>query len=139
MQELIAALGERVEGVLVSLHKQPDAAQLTTIATLAATYAVCLDWPAAEPQLLQRVLMHPSIAGRVSVCWHGEVEHAKDLALGPLVLARVQCEGQTPRSLRSLLEMILASAGKRQAVLLFDGQPPDLDIVDQAEVILNLL
>ena len=137
--ELIALLGDRVEAVLFSLAAMPDAAQLATMATLAGSYAVCLDWPDATATQLQSVLQHPSIAGRASVCWHAEVERRSDLAQGPLALARVNSEGQTPRSLRTLLETLLETAGERPALLLFDGQPPDLEIVDQAEVILNLL
>lgn len=138
-QELIAALGNRVEGILVSLDTMPDDSQSATIAALAKSYPVCLDWPAAEPELLQTVLSQPSFAHRVGICWHGEFERQSVLAFGPLALARVPTEGQTPRSLRTILEALLASAKDRQAVLLFDGQPPDLEVVDQAEVILNLL
>jgi len=137
--ELIGMLGERVDGILLRLTEMPDDTQLETIGTLAASYPVCLDWPNAEPTQLQTLLAQPRISGRVSVCWHGDDRRVSDLAQGPLVLARVTTEGQTPRSLRTLLDTLLANAGERQAVLLFDGQPPDLEIVDQAEVILNLL
>lgn len=137
--EFIGMLGERVDGILLPLTEMPGEAQLATINTLAESYPVCLDWPNAEPTQLQSVLAHPLIGQRVSVCWHGEAEHIADLAHGPLALARIASEGQTPRSLRTTLETLLENAGERKAVLLFDGQPPDLEIVDQAEVILNLL
>jgi hypothetical protein len=139
VQAMIAVLGDRVEGILIALEAMPDAAQLATIATLSTAHAVCLDWPNASASDLQTELARTQLAQRVSLCWHGDLAYKSLLAQGPLVLARVQCEGQTPRSLRTLLETLLASAGERQAVLLFDGQPPDLEIVDQAEVILNLL
>jgi hypothetical protein len=139
MYELITALGERVEGILLSLHGMPDDKQLATMNKLAESYAICLDWPHADRGQLQTLLAQPQIAQRVSVCWHGEVEHKSDLEHGRLVLARVDCEGQTPRSLRAILEAMLACTDDRQGVLLFDGQPPDLEIMDQAEVLLNLL
>lgn len=135
--DLIGVLGERVDGVLVRLAEMPDAAQLDMLNRILSAYPVCLDWPYAESAQLQS--LQSQITGDASVCWHGDVEHAEDLSLGPLALARVTTDGQTPRSLRAILEALLAHAGERQAVLLFDGQPPDLEVVDQAEVILNLL
>jgi hypothetical protein len=137
--ELIGMLGERVDGILWRLSEMPADAQLETIGTLTATYAVCLDWPNADPAQLQTLLAHPQLERHVSICWHGDDQRISDLTQGPLALARVATAGQTPRSLRTLLETLVAHAGERQAVLLFDGQPPDLEIVDQAEVILNLL
>jgi len=138
-QTLIAALGERVEGILISLDTMPDKAQRVTMATLAKAYPVCLDWPSASADQLQTVLAQLSIAPHLSICWHGELARSSQLVHGPLAVARVPSEGQSPRHLRTLLETLLANAGERQAVLLFDGDPPDLDVVDQAEVILNLL
>ncbi len=138
-QELIAALNDRVEGILVVLDAMPNDIQLAMIRSLAKSHPVCLDWPSAQSEQLQTVLSQFVTAQRVSVCWHGDAEHKMDLEHGELALARVPSEGHTPRSLRTILETLLASAGERQAVLLFDGQPPDLEVVDQAEVILNLL
>jgi len=138
-EELIAALGNRVEGILVLLNAAPDQTQTAMIAKLAKSYPVCLDWPTAEKEQLHAVLNQIANAPRVSVCWHGDDERNADLEYGELVLARVPSVGQTPRRLRTILETLLARAGERQAVLLFDGQPPDLEVVDQAEVILNLL
>ena len=137
--DLIDALGERVDGVLLSLTGMPDEIELATIHKLLASYPVCLDWPNAEPEQMQIIFRHPLITQRLSVCWHGEVEKKSDLDYGSLVLARVNSAGQTPRSLRTILETMLASSHDREGVLLFDGQPPDLVIVDQAQVLMNLL
>ncbi|MBI1422719.1 MAG: hypothetical protein GC149_04560 [Gammaproteobacteria bacterium] len=137
--ELIAALGDRVEGVLISLTQRPDAGQLETIGSLCATYAVCVDWPTASHDELHALLAQPSMSQQVSVCWRGDPAQQDVLTHGRLALARVPSRGQTPRSLRTLLETLLRNAGERQAVLLFDGQPPDLEVVDQAEILLNLL
>lgn len=137
---LIGLLGTRVEGIVLPLHGMPDARQMAMLSKLLAAYPVCLDWQSADRDELHTLLADPLIAARVSVCWHGEAADKSVLAHGRLALARVTCAGQTPRSLRAMLEILLASAGSdRQGVLLFDGQPPDLDIMDQAEVILNLL
>jgi hypothetical protein len=139
LRELIDALGERVIGILVPLTSMPDEIQLATIDMLLESHAVCLDWPNADSLEMQNLLKHPLIARRASVCWHGDAEKKSDLELGTLVLARVDSEGQTPRSLRMILETLLASTLDRDGVLLFDGQPPELEIIDQAQVIMNLL
>jgi len=137
-QAMIASLGERVLGILVRLTAMPDANQWQMLATLAQSYSLCLDWPDAELTQVQDIMQH-DCAKAMSVCWHGEQDHADALSYGDLVLARVPSAGQTPRNLRDLLETLLQHAGERQAVLLFDGHPPDLEVVDQAEVVLNLL
>ena len=139
MHDLIAALGERVDGILLPLSAMPDATQLATIDKLLASSPVCLDWRHADDGQLQTLLTHPQLAQRVSICWHGEAEKKSVLDHGSLVLGRVDSAGQTPRSLRKILETLLASTLDREGVLLFDGQPPDLEIVDQAQVIMNLL
>jgi hypothetical protein len=137
--DLIDALGDRVKGVLCSVVGMPDEELLVKIDTLLKTYPVCMDWPNASPAQLQKLLSHPLLAQRVSICWHGEAGRKSDLDHGSLVLARVNSEGQTPRSLRTILETLLASTLDRDGVLLFDGHPPDLEIIDQAQVIMNLL
>jgi len=132
-------LGDRVEAVLLSVTDAPDTAQLEAIRRMASAYAVCLDWPQANAQMLTDVLSGLVQGRGVSACWRGDAAAKSLLEFGPVAVARINSSGQTPRSLRSLLETLLASAGQRQAMLLFDGDPPDTEIMDQAEVILNLL
>ena len=139
VQAMVATLGERVAAILVPLSMRPEAAGLRRIEQLLDAYPVCLDWQAADRQGLLTWLAQSALAGRVSLCWHGEAATSADLDVGRVALARVRCEAQTPRSLRSLLEGMLAHTGEREGILLFDGQPPDLEIVDQAQLILNLL
>ena len=136
--DLIAALGERVKGILIPLTTKPDASQVATIKKLAEIYPVCLEWSASDHKQL-RDLMQDLAATPVSVCWHGEPENKSALDYGALLVARVNTAGQTPKSLRTILEALLASTVDRQAVLLFDGQPPDLQVMQQAGVILDLL
>lgn len=137
--EMIAALGERVLGILVRLDAMPDDAQWHTLTSLAQSHSLCIDWPEATPEQVQALVSQPTMTKGISICWHGDAARSDDLQYGDLALTRVPALGQTPRSLRGLLETLIEHAGKRQAVLLFDGEPPDLEIVDQAEVILNLI
>lgn len=136
---MVDALGDRVVGVLCPVQGKADSGQVKTIKELAARFPVCLDWPDTAAQQPAEFI-HSELAGTtVSVCWHGDARRESDLQHGALVIARITCAQQTPRRLRAILESILAGVGARQAVLLFDGDPPDLQVMQQAGVILNLL
>lgn len=132
------SIADRVIGVLVTLESMPDAAQLRTIRELAAGKQVVLDGSVIVEHYHElQAQLEPET--RVGYCWRGDVEQVELLDAGPLIVARIVSTGQTPRSLRSLIEIVMTRAGDRQAIILFDGDPPDLEVVDQAEVILNLL
>lgn len=134
----LVSVADRVLGVLVSLKTKPDAAQRQVIRELAVDSPVVLDWPTAAAEF-NEVQAELGSANSVGCCWHGDSDQLALLDAGTLLLTRTSSAGQTPRSLRSVIEAVIAKAGERQAVILFDGDPPDLDVVDQAEVILNLL
>jgi len=133
-------LGERVEATMLVAEAEPTPAMLQAIRQLAAKGDVCLDIPQAFTQPWRSAVEGLQEGGRgVSLCWRGDLADRAVLDYGPLAVARVDSKGQTPRKLREILETLLASAGPRQAILLFDGNPPEPEIMDQAETILNLL
>ncbi len=75
----------------------------------------------------------------VGWCWHGEGP-ADGLAPGPLGVMRVPSRGADPRRLRGWLEAGLAvQDGQRDVALIFDDDPPDVDILRQAQTLLELL
>jgi len=132
-------LGDRVEAIMLKPEAEPIPASLQALRQLAETHAVCLDLPPDAAQDWRDVMPELQGGHGVSLCWRGDLADCSCLQYGPLAIARINCAGQTPRSLRMILEALLASAGNRQAVLLFEGDPPDPEIMDQAEVVLNLL
>lgn len=139
IREGLASVNDLIIGIVVTLTSLPNASQLQVVRELAQDKPVVLDWPIASAEqyhALQQQLEQDSL---LSFCWHGDDAEAVQLEAGQLLLVKVESSGQTPRSLRSLIETVIAKAGERRAVILFDGKPPDLDVVDQAEVILNLL
>jgi len=132
-------LGDRVEAVMLKPEAEPKPATLQALRQLAENQAVCLDLPPATAQAWREAMPELQEGHGVSLCWRGDPADRACLQYGPLAVARINSAGQTPRSLRTILEALLATAGKRQAVLLFEGDPPDPEIMDQAEVVLNLL
>lgn len=135
----ILNLGERALAVMICLQRLPSTSEIDMLNRLAQAYALCLDWPGATPAQIDSLRAQLAEPAMLSVCWNGDSATVTQLDTGRLLLARVNTAGQTPRNLRSLLEILMEKANGRQAVLLFDGTPPDLDIVDQAETIFNLL
>lgn len=75
----------------------------------------------------------------VGCCWHGQGD-ASCMHAGPLSIARVDSRQITARELRAVVETCLSAAGEgRRVALLVDGDPPDLETLRNAEVILDLL
>jgi hypothetical protein len=118
---------------------EPQPSSLQAIRRLAEKHDVCLDLPPGAAQAWRDAIPDLQAGRGVSLCWRGDSADRACLDYGPLAMAIIKSAGQTPRSLRTILEALLASAGQRQAVLLFEGDPPDPEIMDQAEVVLNLL
>ena len=77
----------------------------------------------------------------VSVCWDGNSDLKTDTYLrGNLSVTLAQSEKMDPANLRHVLEAGLqASTSDRIAVLIINGNPPSLDVMRNAEVILGLL
>lgn len=84
----------------------------------------------------------------VSEVWNGltdqkesaKADIARGLARGKLAIARVSSDGLGTVDLRKVLETCLAaSTDERVTVLCIDGHPPSIEILRNADIILNLL
>ena len=74
----------------------------------------------------------------VGLCWHGQGP-TTGLQYGPLAMTRINSRGMTLRQLRDVVETILKQAASGQLnVLIIDGQPPDVEAIRHAGVILEL-
>lgn len=133
-------LGERNLGFLLRTTLHGDAGALAGLLEgIGADAPLCLDFGDAEPAPAVRELLRQRGAGW---CWHGAGE-ATGLDAGPLAVARVGSGAggpAGPRQIRTWVETCLAAvAGERQGILLFDGDPPDIEAMHTAGVILDLL
>ncbi len=97
---------------------------------------VCVDFGSAGPDArLQELLT----ARQIGWCWHGE-DQANGLAVGRLGIARIAAGTATPLQLRQWVQTCLAAAApERHQFLFFEGRPPAVEILRQAQLILDLL
>jgi hypothetical protein len=76
----------------------------------------------------------------VSELWRGDAQDNEKLNGGSLAVARVNSNGLEPTELRKVIESCLsASSEDCVSVLCFDGKPPSLEVMRNADIILNLL
>ncbi|MHA1567917.1 MAG: hypothetical protein ACTSXZ_00480, partial [Alphaproteobacteria bacterium] len=98
--------------------------------------AVCVDFGTAAPSSWQQAQL---TARQIGWCWHGEDE-ANGLPVGRLGIARIAAGAATPLQLRHWVQTCLAAATpERCLILLFEGQPPAVETLRQAQLILDLL
>ena len=78
----------------------------------------------------------------VSEVWHGESEEIENLKLksGSLAISRIACDDLDMAGLRKVIEVCLTiSDEKCTSVLCLDGDPPSLEMLRNANIILDLL
>ena len=76
----------------------------------------------------------------LSTVWHGDGEGQKYLNQGDLAVSLVSSDNLDMAGLRHVIETSLkASSEERTSVLCFEGKPPSLEILRNADIILNLL
>lgn len=135
----IAPLGKQCLGVVCRVAAEIAPQWATLEAALLACskhYPTCVDFVSFAPD--ERTLHHLEHL-YIGVCWHGEGA-AQAMAYGPLVMARVDGANIAPKPLRQIIETCLEQAGEDgQAVLLLEGEPPDIETLRAAGTILDLL
>ncbi len=135
---LLKQFGARLLGVLVPLVAQTATVLQPVIEQLLRDYRVCVDYGMDLPAL-PVTLSSQVNAEQVSVCWHGTGD-GKILQRGSLALARIDCKELTLRGIRQVLEACLAAqAPQRYLVVIFEGEPPPVILMEKATVMLDML
>ena len=135
----INAVSDRVLAILIPLQTIATDAELAIYKELAEKYPLCFD---VVPE--QRDLLLPWIASNFSenevvICWRGEPAFKQDLSRGPVSITRIEGDID-PKTMRGLLEtMIAESKLNRHTVLIVDGEPPSMQTLTNAGIILDLL
>ena len=142
-QRGIAAVADRVISILIPLASEVDNSQITIYKALAEKYPLCFDLAAdLEPeqhQSLLRWLAETFADDDYAVTWRTDPAHKTDLALGSVSLTRISGEVE-PKQLREVLETILAASSEnRSLMLIVDGEPPSMQLLENAGTILDLL
>lgn len=133
----IATLGERCIGVILCCDARTEVAALEAMLdVIGNSWPVCLEFGTDHPaEDLRRVLAERDTGW----CWHG-VGSAEGLKLGNLAVTRIRSQQDNPRQIRQWVETALASStDQRNSLLIFEGEPPDIAGMRQAQIILDLL
>lgn len=131
------AFGDRSVGILLRTNVNSDVQTLQSLLdSVIAISPLCVDFGINNPvDSVLQLLRHRQI----SCCWHGEGEPA-DLMLGPLAVSRIIGNDASPRQIRHWVETCLNAGDEhRQTILLFEGDPPNIEVIRQAQIILDLL
>ena len=142
-QRGIAAVAERVVSILIPLASEVDDSQIAIYKELVEKYPLCFDLASdLEPKQHQSLLrwLTDNFAGDdYGVIWRTDQAHKTDLALGSVCVTRISGE-VAPKQLREVLETILAASGEnRSLMLIVDGEPPSMQLLENAGTILDLL
>jgi len=133
----IAGFGERCAGILLrtSLGTEPTPVS-TLLDMINSTWPICLDFGDDEPDDTVLPLLRER---QIGWCWHGDGP-AEGLAKGSLAVTRIRDKETSPRQIRHWVETaLLYSTEQRQSILLFEGEPPNIAVMRQAQIILDLL
>ncbi len=132
-QQVLQAFGPRLLGVILPLAGVTALPELA--GELAQSHRVCIDAGFTVNQL-EAILQQDE---RLGVCWHGTSDN-QELRHGRLTCARIRSEGMTLRNLRNILERLLAVQDpQRYLAVIFEGDPPSIEVMRQAMMLLDLL
>jgi len=145
-QRGIAAVSDRVISILIPLDSEVSESQLAIYMELAEKYPLCFDIaPDLDSKQHDALLLWlaENLAGYdYGVTWRADPARKQDLALGSVSLTRISEESGeiAPKDLREILETIIAASGEdRSLMLIVDGEPPSMQLLTNAGIILDLL
>ena len=135
--ERIVGFGDRCVGLLLATSLYADATALKELLeVINSSGSLCLDFGADKPDAAVKHLLHQQ---QIGWCWHGDGS-VEGLSLGSLTVTRIYCQEANPRQIRQWVETSLASSTQQgQSILLFEGEPPNIAVMRQAQIILDLL
>ena len=131
------ALSDRCFGSLLRTNVSSDVEILNSLLDCVVEFSpVCVDFGYEIPVDSVSQLLHRR---QISSCWHGEGE-PEGLMPGSFAVTRIIAHDVNPRQIRHWVEICLSTGDEyRQTILLFDGEPPDIEVIRQAQIILDLL
>jgi hypothetical protein len=134
----MAGFGKRCAGILLRTSLSMEVTAISGLLdVINGEWPICLDFGGDNgpgdtvlPLLRER---------QIGWCWHGEGS-AEGLAQGALAVTRIHSKEANPRQIRHWVETALMnSTQQRRSILLFEGEPPDIAMMRQAQIILDLL
>jgi hypothetical protein len=129
--------GERCAGILLHTDLSTEVTAINALLnTIINDWPICLDF---GDDRLDETVLELLRERQIGWCWHGDGP-ADGLTQGSLAVTRIRSKEAKPRQIRHWVETALAgSAEQRQSILLFEGEPPNIAVMRQAQIILDLL
>jgi hypothetical protein len=133
----LAGFGSRCVGIILCTPANSDVATIKAqLEVIGDSWPVCLDFGNDEPDKTLLLWLQEQ---NIGWCWHG-VGAADGLQQGTLAVSRIRAQQDNPRQTRQWVETALAGSNEHcRAILLFGGEPPAIELMRQAQVILDLL
>ena len=139
----ITAISKRVLAVLIPLSAKVSETELAIYKELAGKYPLCFDVVTEQRDSLLPWLAENFNGDDYGVCWRADQANKQDLTLGSVSVTRISDEPSNmvaPKELRTILETIVAETkSDRHMVLIVDGEPPSMQLLTNAGIILDLL
>lgn len=143
----IAAVSDRVLSILISIHSEVSESELARYRELAEkhplSFDIAPDLDAGQRDGLLSWLAENLVGRDYGVCWRADQAHKQDLTLGSVSVTRISAgpAGEiAPKDLREILETLMAASSKDcSQVLIVDGEPPSMQLLTNAGIILDLL
>jgi hypothetical protein len=124
---------------VIPLHSDVTESEYAIYKELAANHPLCFDVSAEQRSTILPWLAEHFASDDYSICWRGDVHVKQDLESGKVAITRISGD-MSPKELRTLMEtMIAAASPQRYMVLIVDGEPPSMQLLTNAGIILDLL
>lgn len=138
--ENVKSLGESCLGVvfLLSPNICNDSELFKQRLELAQAIApVCVD---KQGIVISKEITDVLLNTKVSEVWHGKSDEKENYQRGALAISHISADELDMAGLRKAIEHCLdVSNEERVSVLCLDGEPPSLELLRNADIILNLL
>lgn len=138
--KLFLKLGDRVLGVVIPVSNQGSMTLKDLSQKLSSHFYVSLSAQSEMAQATVKEVYSELANDKLSICWDGQEQSSSVLQSGPLALTRLSESTYTPKQLRHILETCLnCTEESKFNVLIFEGEPPEIELIEQAETIASLL
>lgn len=136
-RDRLTGFGERCSGIVLRINASMAVSAINAqLDAIGNSWPVCLDFGNSGPN---ETVMHLLREREIGWCWHG-VGTAEGLNQGALGVTRIHSQEDNPQQVRQWVETALASStAQRQSILLFEGDPPSIAVMRQAQIIMDLL
>jgi hypothetical protein len=133
----LTVLAEHLVAVILPITKFTTELE-TLLGNINCPVPVCIELDQAMPEAETKLIQKMCEQKQWPLLWHGE-QDPSTLSYGRVAICRIRGMGMVMRQLREVVEtMLKLTTPEQTAILIIDGEPPDLTTIRNANVILDL-